>query len=413
MSQHVQSVSPPSADSVLASFETRLTSCGYKPTTRKLYVRICQQFQQYLEGKQIDCGAVSAWHVEAFVRSVPCRRQVLKADGAIRRKAWRRPAQMFVEEIRRMSVAPRPASPSSAASPCRPIVEEFAAFVGTHRGLGTLTVDEYGRWVGRLLEQTGIQTNEALRDLSVAQIDRFLIEASRGHVRSTVQKTSSAVRVFLRYAHVRGLLDVDLSPQVAMPRIYAMERLPRFVEWREVERTLASPDRQTLIGSRDYALLVLLALCGLRGGEVAALRLDDLDWRHDLIRLRRPKSDTFEPVPLVPVVGEALLAYVRRRPATSLPHLFVKVLAPIGPMTRASIGQIVKVHLKRAGVKAVHWGCHTLRHSQATHLLQQGVPLKTIGELLGHHHPESTFIYAKTAVPDLREVCLDITAVRL
>jgi site-specific recombinase XerD len=412
MTHPVQIVRPSSRESVLASFEERLTACAYKPATRKMYVRICQQFQTYLEDHHIGLGAVDELHVEAFVRSVPCRRRVLKADGAIRRKAWRRPAQMFVEEVRRTGLAPRPASPSPPTPPCQQILDDFALFVATHRGLAKVTIDEYCRWLGRLLEQTGIQTTEALSELSVAQIDRFLIDASRGRIRSTVQRTSSAVRVFLRYAHIRGWLDVDLSPHVAMPGIYSMERLPRFVDWGDVERTLASPDRTTLIGSRDYALLVLLALCGLRGGEVAALRLDDVDWRHDLIRLRRPKSDTFEPVPLVPVVGEALLDYVRRRPATPLPHLFVKVLAPIGPMTRANIGQVVKVHLTRAGVKATHWGCHTLRHSQATYLLQQGVPLKTIGEVLGHHHPESTFIYAKTAVADLREVCLDITAVR-
>jgi site-specific recombinase XerD len=412
MTDHIQSVSPPSADSVLASFETELTARGYPPATRRTYVRIGQQFQAYLQDQHVELSAVDELHVEAFVRSVPSRRKVLKADGALRRKAWRRPAQLFIEELRRLGLTQQSVPPSPAAPPYRQIVNEFAAFVGTHGGLTPPTVDAYGGWVGRLLEHTGIQTNEALHNLSVVQIDRFLIEASRGRVRGTVQRISSAVRVFLRYAHVRGLLDIDLSPQVAMPRIYAMERLPRFLDWPDVERTLASPDRTTLIGSRDYALLVLLALCGLRGGEVAAMRLDDVDWRHDRIRLRRPKSDTFEPVPLVPVVGEALLDYVQRRPATLLPHFFVKVLAPIGPMTTASISQVVKVHLTRAGVKAAHWGCHTLRHSQATHLLRHGVPLKTIGEVLGHHHPESTFIYAKTAVSDLREVCLDITAVR-
>ena len=89
----------------------------------------------------------------------------------------------------------------------------------------------------------------------------------------------------------------------------------------------------------------------------------------------------------------------------------MKVLAPIGPMSRAGIGQVVKVHLKRAGVKAPHWGSHTLRHSFAVRLLRRGLPPKTIGDALGHHHPDSTFIYTKTAVDDLREVCLGIQGV--
>jgi site-specific recombinase XerD len=387
-----------------------LASCGYKPSTQKVYVRGCRQFQQYLEASRVDLRAVDERHVETFVQTAP-RRKGLKA-AVITRASLRRAAHMFVEEIRLLGIAPRPANPSRVARPSESIVNEFAAFISAHGGLATATVEEYGRWIGRFLEHTGVRTTEALRGLSVEQIDRFLVDASRGRSRNTVHTMSSAVRVFLRYGHVCGLLDMDLSPQVAMPRIYAMDRLPRFVPWRDIERTLASPDRTTLIGSRDYALLVLLALCGLRGKEVADLCLDDVDWRHDRIRLRRAKSDTFEPVPLMPVVGEALLGYLRRRPTTPWPQLFLKVLAPLGPMSRAGIGQVVKAHLQRAGVHAMHWGCHTLRHSQATHLLQHGVPLRTIGEVLGHHHPESTFIYAKTAVPDLQEVCLDITAVR-
>jgi integrase/recombinase XerD len=317
----------------------------------------------------------------------------------------------LLQQVRHAAPAPVDAQRLPAKTRSRELLEGFVAFAVSHRGLSQSTVGGYTHCIDRFLKHTGIDSQETLRLLSVVQIDRFLWEASRGRARSTVYVMCSAVRAFLRYAHVRGLLGEDLGAHVPTPHIYAMERLPRFLAWADVERTLASPDRTTLIGCRDYGILVLLALCGLRSGEVAALALADVDWRHDAIHLRRPKSNSTEHIPLVPAVGEALMRYVRRRPPAPFSELFLKVLAPIGPVTRASIGQVVKVHLRRAGVKAPHWGGHTLRHSHAAELLRRGFSLKTIGDVLGHHHPDSTFIYAKTAVDELRELCLDVEAV--
>jgi len=412
MANQVESTSGAGAPAAAAlkMFEDTLTERAYKAKTRKLYLRICEQFIAYVVREHIDMGTVEERHVEAFLEGTASRRRILKGEGDVRRQCWRRPLRLLLQELRRSGVVST-CPPGSSSQPTHPIVADFSAFLQAHRGLSEATIERYTAHVDRLLEHTGVQTERAVRDLTVSQIDRFLIDGARGRSRATVNTMCNGIRAFLRYAHVRGLRDKDLSPEVAGPRIYSLERLPRALDWSDVERTLASVDRTTLVGCRDYAILVLLARCGLRGGEVAALELDDLDWRHDMIRLGRSKTNTTENVPLVPVVGEALLEYVRQRPAAPFAELFLKVLAPIGPMSRAGIGQVVKGHLKGAGVKAPHWGSHTLRHSFAVELLRQGFPLKTIGDALGHHHPESTFIYAKTAIGELRDVSLGLQAV--
>lgn len=393
----------------LNGLEEQLAERGYKASTKRRYLRICNDFREYLARELIEPAQLDDGHIEAFLR-VKSRRRIRQIGGR-KQKGWLRPLRLFLQHLRHTAPAPVDVQRLPVKQPPRELLGGFVAFAVSHRGLSQSTVDGYTHCIDRFLQHTGIDSQEALRRLSVPQIDRFLLEASRGRARSTVYVMCSAVRAFLRYAHVCGLLDEDLGCHVSTPRIYAMERLPRFLAWADVERTLASPDRTTLIGCRDYGILVFLALCGLRSGEVAALALTDLDWRHDTIHLRRPKSNSTEHVPLVPAVGEALMKYVRRRPPAPFPELFLKVLAPIGPMTRAGIGQVVKSHLRRAGVKAPHWGGHTLRHSHAAELLRRGFPLKTIGDVLGHHHPDSTFIYAKTAVDELRELCLDVEAV--
>ena len=164
-------------------------------------------------------------------------------------------------------------------------------------------------------------------------------------------------------------------------------------------------------GRRDYAILALLAYCALRAGEVAALCVDDLDWRHDSIRVRRSKCDTIEAIPFNPAVGSALVEYLQCRPVSQHREVFLKLIAPDGPVSRAVVGWVARKYLLAAGVKTSHFGSHTLRHSYAVQLLHQGFPLKVIGDALGHRNPQSTFIYTKASTDDLRSVALEISEV--
>ena len=286
------------------------------------------------------------------------------------------------------------------------------AFLSDHRALATASIAEHERWLLRLFAHLGFEGEAVeLRELALSQIDSFLIAATRGLKRTSVGHVCAAIRGFLRYLYLRGVLPRDLREQVATPRIYSLEGVPRALDWADVERTLAAVDRSDLAGKRDHAILVVLAYCGLRAGEVAALRVDDLDWRHDTIRVRRRKCDTSDAMPLLPIVGDALVEYLKCRPSVAHREVFLKVIAPAGSMSGAGISWVVRKYLLAAGVEAAHLGAHTLRHSYAVQLLRKGFPLKTIGDALGHRNPQSTFIYTKAPTEDLRSVALDISEV--
>ncbi|WP_292502587.1 site-specific integrase [Mesorhizobium sp.] len=217
----------------------------------------------------------------------------------------------------------------------------------------------------------------------------------------------TALRSFLRFLQQRGLLATDLA--VAVPGIagWRLAHLPKALPAEQVERLLASCDRRTPAGRRDYAVLMLLARLGLRGGEVSALTLDDLDWDCGEIVVHG-KGQRLARLPLPADVGAALVDYLRQdRPACSTRRVFIRIKAPrrsfVSPST---ICCIVHRALKRAGLTPAFKGAHLLRHALATDLLRRGASLVEIGQLLRHSQPNTTQIYAKVDIAALRAIAL-------
>ncbi|NPV54635.1 MAG: tyrosine-type recombinase/integrase [Firmicutes bacterium] len=200
-------------------------------------------------------------------------------------------------------------------------------------------------------------------------------------------------------------LAKDLSNTLDSPRLYRLSSIPRSITWDEVNRMLEVVDRRTSIGKRDYAILLLLVTYGLRGREIAALTLDDIDWRRERLRVPERKADHFTAYPLSPVVGEAILDYLQHgRPKTPDRHIFFRGLAPYRPMTFAGVSGRASHYLHKAGIPVGRPGSHTLRHTCVQRLVDAGFSLKAIGDYVGHRRPASTQIYAKVAVEDLREI---------
>src|SRR2546430_2357193 len=151
--------------------------------------------------------------------------------------------------------------------------------------------------------------------------------------------------------------------------------------------------------------LMLFAIYGLRASEVAQLRLDDLDWDHDLLRVARAKRHSPQLYPLVATVGNALLRYIRHvRPACGHRAVFLSLVPPIRPLSRSALYNLTRTHFQTLGIHATHLGPHALRHSCATRLAAAGVSLKAIGDHLGHRSPSATRIYTKVDLPALRQV---------
>jgi integrase len=210
-----------------------------------------------------------------------------------------------------------------------------------------------------------------------------------------------SLRAFLRYLHHRGLNARPLADCVPSMRRWKLATLPTYLPATQVRKALDGCDRETVMGLRDYAILLLLAKLGLRADEVATLTLDDIDWRASEI-LVRAKGRQRARMPIPPDVGAAIVAYLRNgRPKSSCRRLFVRTLAP------RAITMIAKAALDRAGIEGcAHRGAHIFRHSLATELLRSGATLSEIGQLLRHENHDTTRIYAKVDIDALRTLSL-------
>jgi site-specific recombinase XerD len=201
-----------------------------------------------------------------------------------------------------------------------------------------------------------------------------------------------ALRSFLRYLHLAGLIELPLVWAVPAVADLRDRTLPRGLEPAAVKRLLASCDRRRTIGRRDYAILLLLVRLGLRAGEVAAINLDDLDWRAGLL-LVHGKGSREDLLPLPVDVGEAIVSYLRRRPTCASRALFLRVTAPLRPVDRCTVAWVVRAACDRAGLPRV--GAHRLRHTAATEMLRHGASLAEIAQVLRHREQKTTAIYAK------------------
>lgn len=284
-------------------------------------------------------------------------------------------------------------------------VPEFFAYLRGERGLREETVVQYAHHLRQLeayLRGIGL---EDLRALSPVVVSGFFTDRSRGLHRTRVRDRCGIVRVFLRYLHRQGLLARDLSGTVEAPPVYRLATIPRSITWDEVRRMLDSVDRRTVVGRRDDAMLLLLVTYGLRAREVAALTLDDVDWRHDRLRVPERKAGHSTAYPLSPLVGQAILAYLKTgRPTTSSRRIFFRTLAPCEPITHSAVSCRAAHYLRQAGIVVSRPGSHTLRHTCVQRLVDAGWPLKPIGDYVGHRSPSSTEIYSKVAVEALRDV---------
>jgi integrase len=253
----------------------------------------------------------------------------------------------------------------------------------------------------------------SMAELNLADIDAFIVACRHHYARTTVADMASSLRGFLRFLHITGRLAVDLAPSVMAPIVRRGERPLRALPWEKVQQILGAIDRSTAAGRRDYALLLLMSVYGLGAGEVLGLRLEDIDWRAGVLHVTRPKTGVAVDLPLLPAVAWVLVAYLRHgRPQhASTRRLFVSLRAPHGPLgASAAVRHILHKHARTAGVSAPYLGSHVLRHTHACRELDQGVPPKTIGDILGHRRPESTSAYLRVATERLREVALALPA---
>jgi integrase/recombinase XerD len=230
-----------------------------------------------------------------------------------------------------------------------------------------------------------------------------------GLTRRSLKDVAERLRSLLRHLHRTGHTATDLTPHVIAPLLYAYEGIPSALSPDQIATVLESASKdQSPLGLRDYAMLQLLAVYGLRSGEVSRLRLEDVDWRGSILHIRHSKTGARSVLPLLDSVGDALIDYLRHgRPETDVREIFVRTRAPYVPMVR--IYSEVRRRMEAAGIElSGKRGPHIFRHARAVSLLRAKVPRKVIGDVLGHRSTESTTPYLKLATEDLRAIALEI-----
>jgi site-specific recombinase XerD len=207
---------------------------------------------------------------------------------------------------------------------------------------------------------------------------------------------TTALRVFFRFLLLRGDVTLNLAASVPTVSEYKQSGIPKFLQPRDVERLLKSCDKNTPVGKRDYAIMLLLSRLGLRASEIVALRLDDILWETGVVNIRG-KGARHDQLPLPHDVGEALATYIRHgRPSCPTRRVFIRARAPhVGFSGSVAIADIVRRALARAGLDPIRKGSHLLRHSLAVRMLREGASLQEISEILRHSSPNTTEIYAK------------------
>jgi integrase/recombinase XerD len=285
-------------------------------------------------------------------------------------------------------------------------VAEFADYLVRERGLSAKTVAYDRRTTHEFLAQIE-EADLPLKKLTVAQVDELLTKkvGDEGYARITIQRWASTLRRFFRFAEERGWCRHGLAASIMAPRVFRHEGLPVGPCWDDVRSLLAATEGDRAVDIRDRALLILLAVYGLRAGEVMALCLKDFDWEREVLSVPHSKSQRPRTYPLCRPVGDAVLRYLREvRPRSDRQEVFLTLVVPFRPLVGNSLTMVVKRRLHVLGLKLPHYGAHVLRHACATHLLAQGLSLKEVGDHLGHVDPDTTRIYAKVNVPALRTV---------
>ena len=381
--------------------EEFLKHCAKEGYSRSMLQKIAWVLLAVAHSIDIDHGQVTTQDIELAVdRRMRFKRQSIRVKESV----WTR--QMFIhfatEWVRRLGCLQQVAKEQNVFTAQ---INAFTRYMRDERGLSPVTISTRCERLAWFFD--GLRPpRDTLSAIAVADVDAFIeSKGKQGWTRASLAALASSLRSFFSFAEARGWCARGITAVIESPRLYAREGIPEGPGWDDVQRLLVSTSGDRPADIRDHAILMLLAVYGLRRGEVAGLRLDDLDWEGELIHIARPKQRRAQRYPLLPAIGEAILRYLREvRPRCGDRALFLTLGAPIRPLSAPSITPVAHAHLSRLGLTLSPRGAHCLRHACASHLLASGFSLKQIGDHLGHRSSNSTLSYTKVDLIGLRQV---------
>lgn len=366
------------------ALQQELVRQGYTALSANNVLRVAAHLSRWLEGHGTPLRELTRQRLEAFFDA--------------RRRAgytqFRTPHALqailpYLQANTGSSLAPISAQPSKWAL----WLEGYVRYQLEERSLTAATASAYAGIAQRFLEERFAEQRFELAELRAEHVTSFVLASTRHYSTGATNYRVTALRSFLRYLYLQGALSTDLTGAVPRAASWRLVGVPKAWDPAQLRRLLRSCDRRWHVGRRDYAVLLLLARLGLRAGEVAALKLSDIDWEDGELRVCG-KGGREARLPLPTDVGEALANYLRSaRPRTSSRQVFIGTRAPHRAIRRSAVTAIVQRHCRQAGL--VPAGAHRLRHTAATAMLRAGGSLDDIAQVLRHRSLDTTAIYAK------------------
>lgn len=312
--------------------------------------------------------------------------------------------------VSRSLVADRRKAVATATSRTVILCEEYADHLRQVRGFAASTVSYHLQTAQCFLKHIKEQKT-ALQAIQSSNIESYIAKIAKRMSRASLKCVIGRLRGFLRFLAMDGRVSGSLDRQIDTPRTYRLEQLPRALPWGTVRILLRSIDRTSATGLRNYAMFLLMATYGLRASEVVSIALEDIRWRKGSLLIHQRKTSSPLELPLTNEVAVAIVKHLKRTPPQAAQRkVFLRRRAPIGALQPTAINRAFWCLLRKSGLDIPFQGPHCLRHSLAVHLLKNGTPLKTIGDILGHRSAESTLVYLRLATEDLREVALKVPA---
>jgi integrase/recombinase XerD len=375
-------------------YGAELAQLGYAPASVRLQMKVFADLSDWLLSHGMAAADLRRSDLDRFLRH-------RRAAGHTR-YASIRAVHPVLDYLQRVKVVPRQA-PDAVLGPVDVMLDRFWHYLTVERALAAVTARAYLDMVRPFVQGRLSADSRAFERLTAADIICFVVTRCPRQSRGAAKLTVTALRSFLRFLHLDGVIEeslVSAVPSVAGRRLVG---LPKGLAPDQVRRLFASCDDTTRRGCRDIAIMTMLVRLGMRSGEVAKLRLDDIDWRAGEI-IVRGKANSIERIPLPPDVGRAVAQYLQRgRPVSAQGRtVFVRIKAPHRHLSSCGVSNVVADAAKRAGLGRIH--AHRLRHTAAMQMLRAGASLPEIGQLLRHRRGLTTAIYAKVDRDTLRTI---------
>ena len=374
---------------------------GYSRSVIRSHISKVSQFNQYLRYQGVrECREIQELHADRFIG------KHLRKHGRVSSRHTAPAVRCLMKYLSSRGVL---TSTAEIPPPYQGVLDECVEYLRHDRALADCTIRIYRHYLIAFLQSlVGKDTLRSLSEVSPHEVHAFFAKHAQGKADTTRGQIQATLRTFFAFCAKQGYVTGHLAEAVPKVFSYRLANVPRHLCEQDVQKLLESIDRSTPVGRRDYAMVLLLHTYGVRGAQIRALCLEDIQWRHSRIRFRPCKGGKEILDPLTDEGGESLLDYLRHgRPKTIHREVFLTDRAPFHPLKADNLYIRIASRMRRVGVSGAALGPHALRHAFATCMLNGGQSLKTIADMLGHRDINSTFIYTKIDFETLQQLPLD------